>query len=267
MPLKNVTAAILAGGLGTRLRSVISDRPKVLAPVHDRPFISFLLDQVADHGIRTAVLCVGYRGDQLRALLGECYGPLRLHYSAESSPLGTAGALRLALPLLQSETVLVLNGDSYCDARLQELYRQHLASGAVATLLVTMQEETRRYGRVNLDPRGTVSGFEEKGSHQGPGWINTGVYLIQRSLLPSIPTDRPFSLERDIFPAWVGCGLHGHSTCGRFLDIGTPESYAAADLFFAGERTHCSAGVGRPDEVPRTNTALPSQTRGIPDDH
>ena len=119
--ISNIEAAILAGGLGTRLRSVVPDRPKVLAEIGGRPFIEILLDQVAAAGIRTAVLCTGYLGDQIEARLGTRRGPLALRYSREVEPLGTGGALRLALPMLASDTVLVLNGDSYCDADLRAL--------------------------------------------------------------------------------------------------------------------------------------------------
>ena len=109
-----VTAAILAGGLGTRLRSVVKDRPKVLAEIRGVPFLTYLLDQLAAAGVRDVVLCTGYMGEQVRSAFGDSYGGMCLSYSQESSPLGTAGALRLALPLFKSSSVLVMNGDSFC---------------------------------------------------------------------------------------------------------------------------------------------------------
>ncbi len=96
----NLTATILAGGLGTRLRSVVADRPKVLAEIHERPFLAYLLDQLAAAGVRNVVICTGYLGERVRAIFGNSYGEMQLHYSQESSPMGTAGALRLALPKL-----------------------------------------------------------------------------------------------------------------------------------------------------------------------
>src|SRR4028119_1495914 len=107
------TAAILAGGLGTRLRAVVSDRPKVLAKVQERPFLAYLLQQLARSGIKSAVLCTGYMGEQVKIAFGDSCDSMRLLYSQETSQLDTAGALRLALPLIQSSSVLVMNGDSF----------------------------------------------------------------------------------------------------------------------------------------------------------
>lgn len=231
----NITAAILAGGLGTRLRAVVTDRPKALAEVHGRPFLSFLLDQLAAARIRDVVLCIGYRGEQVRAAFGDAYGGLRLRYSQERELLGTAGALRLALPLLQSDPVLVMNGDSFCETDLRAFARWHWERGAEATLLLVRVPDAGRYGRVEVDAAGRVLRFEEKGSTGDPGWVNAGVYLLSRRLLGTIPAGRPVSLEHQVFPAWIGRGLYGYRTAGRFLDIGTPEAYAMAEAFFAPE--------------------------------
>ena len=116
----DVTAVILAGGLGTRLRSVIADRPKVLAEVRGRPFLAYLLDQLIVAGSRSVVLCTGYCGEQILRTFGERYGPLRLSYSQERTPLGTAGALRAGLGQFGSDSVLALNGDSYCSLDLKK---------------------------------------------------------------------------------------------------------------------------------------------------
>ncbi|MBI4551835.1 MAG: nucleotidyltransferase family protein [Candidatus Latescibacteria bacterium] len=234
LDLACVTAAILAGGLGTRLRTVVADRPKVLAEVHGRPFVTYLLDQLIVAGVRDVVMCTGYRGEQVRARLGDAYGALRLAYSQESFPLGTAGALRLALPLVKSETVLVMNGDSWCDVNLRDAWAEHRARGASASLVVTEVEDTGRYGRVCLDAHGLVIRFEEKGA--GTGWINAGLYFLSRRLLGTIPAGRPVSLEREMFPRWIGQGVSGVRVNRRFLDIGTPESYSMAERFFAQEQ-------------------------------
>ncbi|MBI1924859.1 nucleotidyltransferase family protein [Candidatus Poribacteria bacterium] len=231
--LANVTAAILAGGLGTRLRSVVADRPKVLAEIQGRPFLAYLLDQLAVAGVRDVVLCTGYMGEQVQAMFGDSYGCLRLVYSQESSPLGTAGALRLALPLFKSTSVLVMNGDSFCETDLKAFWTWHCARDAEATLLLTQMPDTRRYGRVHLDADGLVSRFDEKNDKRGCGWINAGIYLIHHRLLLTIPKSGAVSLEREVFPAWIERGLYGYPSEGRFLDIGTPEAYAIAERFFA----------------------------------
>ncbi|MCX5919044.1 MAG: sugar phosphate nucleotidyltransferase, partial [Deltaproteobacteria bacterium] len=127
--LSHITAAILAGGLGSRLRPVVADRPKVLAEVGARPFIFYLLDQLAAVRVRQVVLCTGYLAHQIRDTLGETYGPMNLLYSQDPSPLGTGGALCFALPLLESETVLVLNGDSFCEANLRAFCLVHCLRG------------------------------------------------------------------------------------------------------------------------------------------
>jgi len=176
--LAHVTAAILAGGLGTRLRPVVSDRPKVLAMVQDRPFLTFLLDQLATAGLRSVVVCSGYLGEQLRTVMGETYSTLRLEYSQEPSPLGTAGALSLALPLFKSNVVLVMNGDSYCEVGLRDLWSWHNTHKARATLVLTRVEDTGRDGRVQVTDNGAITRFAEKGDNSAPGWINAGIYLI-----------------------------------------------------------------------------------------
>ena len=231
--LAELTAVVLAGGLGTRLRAAVSDRPKVMAEIHGRPFLSFLLDQLFAAGVRRVVLCTGYRGEQVSSFFGESYGSLRLTYSREASPLGTGGALRLALTHLDSDPVLVLNGDSFCEADLAAFAGWHRARGAGASLLLAEVPNTERFGRVKTDPEGLVVEFEEKGGWAGAGLINAGVYLLGRRVIEEIPEGAAVSIEREVFPAHVGRDLYGYPGGGRFLDIGTPESFAAAEKFFS----------------------------------
>jgi len=231
--LSNITTVILAGGLGKRLRSVVGDKPKVLAQVRSRPFLSYLLDQIAAVGFGYVVLCIGYLGEQVQMTFGESYNGLHLVYSKELSPLGTAGALRLALPFFKSDFLLVMNGDSYCQTDLKAFWNWHNTKKAEATVLLTQVSDTGRYGRVQIrDSDGLVLGFEEKSLQDGPGWINAGIYLLSRRLLLSIPNSGVVSLEQDMFPAWVNQGFYGYRTTGRFLDIGTPTAYKAAEQFF-----------------------------------
>lgn len=231
--LTNVTAAILGGGLGTRLRSVVADRPKVIAEIGNKPFLAYLLEQLANAGVKKVVICTGYLGEKVKTTFGESYGSLDLIYSQEPSQLGTAGALRLAFPLLESDSVLVLNGDSYCDANLNDFWSWHLTKGAEATLLLTQVRDTKRYGRVQVNEEGQLLSFTEKVESRGPGLINAGVYLFKGHLLLTIPENQPVSLEKDLFPKWLGRKFYGYCTpSDRFLDIGTPESYSSAVDFF-----------------------------------
>ena len=242
--LADLTAVILAGGRGTRLRSVVPDRQKVVALVRGRPFLAFLLDQLGSWGLTRAVLCVGHRGEQVREVIGDTHGAIRLTYSQEPEPLGTAGAIRLALPHLDlprgaSDTLLALNGDSYCQADLEAFWQHHRETSADATLLLARVPDTARFGRVTLDPHGKVGGFEEKGAASGPGWINAGLYLLSHSFVAALPAGTPVSMEREVFPRSIGGAFYGFRGGTRFLDIGTPRSYEEAERFFAGEGDAC----------------------------
>jgi len=234
--LSDITAVILAGGLGTRLRSVFSDRPKVLAEVLGRPFLTYLLDQLSSTGIRKVILCTGYMGDKVQEVYGEMYKSLHLFYSQEDEPLGTGGALRLALPLIKSNSVLVMNGDSYIHADLSSYARWFFHIDRNASLLLARVSDIRRYGMVRVEKDESVSAFEEKEKAKGAGWINAGVYLMKTLLLKSIPSGKAFSLEREFFPSLVGNGLFGYQCKVRFIDIGTPESYIKAENFFSDSK-------------------------------
>ena len=232
MDIAHITVALLAGGLGTRLRPVVSDRPKVLAPIGTRPFLAYLLDQIAAAGCRSVVLCTGYLGEQIASAFGQNYGSLRIHYSQEQEPLGTGGALRLAMPRFESESVLVMNGDSYCGIDLSDYWDWHNRRQAATSMALARVMHSERYGSVRFDDASQIIEFSEK-RNSGIAWINAGIYFLGQEFLASIPQDGSVSLERDVFPRWVGRGLYGYRAPGPFLDIGTPEDFGAAEDFFA----------------------------------
>jgi NDP-sugar pyrophosphorylase family protein len=234
--ISNITAAILAGGFGTRLQSVLSDTPKVLAEVSGKPFLAYILEHLARAGFRSAVICTGYMADKVRDCFGDAYGSLRLTYSREDKPLGTGGALRLALPCVSSDAILVMNGDSYIDVDLTAYVAWFLQKEARVALLLAKVSDTGRYGAVTVDRDDRIVTFDEKGKSSGPSWINAGIYLMKKSLAASIPADRPYSLEHELFPSLEGKELLGYRCRAPFIDIGTPESYARADSFFAPRR-------------------------------
>lgn len=231
-PWADVTALVLCGGLGTRLSPIVADRPKGLADVGGRPFLDRLLDQLAEAGLGRAILCTGHMAASIRAACGGRHRGMTLDHSEEDRPLGTAGALRLALPRVATRDVLVLNGDSYCHADLNRFHAAYVAGGRKPTIVLVDVPDAARFGRVDCDAEGFVRRFSEKSTEPSPGVINAGIYLLPTDLLRAIPEGRAVSLEREVFPAWLSSGLRGYRCDGPFIDIGTPESYARAARFF-----------------------------------
>jgi NDP-sugar pyrophosphorylase family protein len=231
--ISEIQVVILAGGKGERLKPVVFDKPKVLAEISDRPFLTYVFDQLSLAGFQEVVLCTGFMAEQIKGKLGDTYGSLRLLYSPEEEPLGTGGALRLALSYIWSDTVLVMNGDSYMDVGLSSFVDWFLQKNGDAALVLTEVSDTVRYGRVVIGQDEHIAMFQEKGLAKGPGWINAGIYLMKKSLVASIPNSRPYSLECEFFPSLAGKKLLGFRSAGRFIDIGIPASYAVAERFFA----------------------------------
>lgn len=225
-------AVVLVGGLGTRLRCVVNDRPKVLAMVAGRPFLFHLLDQLAEGGVHEVVLCSGYRAGQVEAEVGSAYREMTIHYSPEDSPMGTGGALRLALRHVDADNMLVMNGDSFCEVDLQGFGHFHQRHPEAASMVLTHVPDVARFGAVEVNAEGRVLSFLEKGERTGPGLINAGIYLLPRKMIEVLPEGQMVSLERELFPAWLPDRLRGFAAGGTFIDIGTPESYARADTFF-----------------------------------
>jgi len=230
--LDGISAAILVGGLGTRLGRIAENTPKPLLPVLGRPFVFYLLDQLWLAGVRDVVLCSGHRGQMIENAASSYGRSMRVLCSREDAPLGTGGAMRLALPLLSGGPFLVMNGDSYCCFDPGQFLEWHRVRQAKCSLLLTYVDDTGRYGRVSLDATDRVVEFQEKGPRADPGWINAGVYLVEKAVIQGILRDRGCSLEREVFPGLIGHGLYGYRGGGRFLDIGTPESLRRAPAFF-----------------------------------
>ncbi len=231
--LSDITVAILAGGLGKRLRSKVFDRPKLLAEVGNTPFLQKLLDQLDSAGFKNIMLCIGYLGNQIKEKFCNHYRNLDLLYSQEHIPLGTGGALRLTLPLLESENVLVMNGDSFCDVDFEKFWQFHVSKNSKASLVVTSVSDASRFGQVKLRGDHRIIGFEEKNEQKKAGLINAGIYLIDKNLIKEIPQKKLVSIEKDVFPNWIGKAFYGYRCNHNFIDIGTPESYAQAEQFFA----------------------------------
>lgn len=226
--MTSIRVLILAGGLGTRLRPAIGTTPKAMAEVAGRPFLAHLLDRVARDGFRHVALLTGYGAE----VIAEYFGPghdrgLEIAYSPEPEPLGTGGALRLAASRFPDERFVVMNGDSLFSIPLHSLIDAHLDAAALATLALAQASEPGRFGGVERDADGRVRRFVEKGAAMAGGLVNAGIYVIERSVLTTIPSGRAVSLEREVFPALVGEGLYAFPFDGPLVDIGVPRDLDA----------------------------------------
>lgn len=227
-----ITVAILAGGLGTRLRCLVPSQPKAMASVCNRPFLSFLFESLLTQGFQRAVVCTGYLGEQVREHFRNAFGQMKIAYSQEEELKGTAGALRQALPQIETKYVLAINGDSYCAADLKSYLKWYFQCDAEISLLLTHVKDVRRYGSVQTDVHEQVVGFHEKPVKMEGGYISAGIYLLRCDHIAVIPDDRKVSLEHEFLPRYVGKGLFGFKTRAPFLDIGTPETFQFAQTFF-----------------------------------
>jgi D-glycero-alpha-D-manno-heptose 1-phosphate guanylyltransferase len=226
-------AIILVGGLGTRLRPLVSDVPKPLAPVAGRPFLAWLLGSLADRGVRRAILAAGYLSEKVQAAFGdECNG-MRIDYSVEDEPLGTGGAIAKALHLRSGETMHVLNGDTFLGYQPSAFAVATLASGCGIGMALAAVADVARYGAVVLED-GRVTRFIEKGEH-GPGHINAGSYFLGPDVIARFPASGAFSFEQTILVEHVAAGeVFGFTETDGFIDIGVPEDYLKAQTFIPG---------------------------------
>ena len=217
-------AIVLAGGFGTRLRAVVSDVPKPLAPVAGRPFLLWLLDGLARQNITRVILATGYMGELIRDRLGDTHAGMSLVHVREETPLGTGGALFAALSQATSDRAYVLNGDTWLGVALAPLAEDTPAADLV--LAVRPVADRARYGSVVVDGN-RVLGLEEKGP-SGPGLVNAGVYLVRRDLPARCPMPSAFSLEAEILSKPGNLNIRAFRTEAPFLDIGTLEDFARA---------------------------------------
>lgn len=220
-------AVILAGGMGTRLKSVVSDLPKPMAPVAGRPFLGYLLALLERQGITEVVLSVGHLRERIIDALGDRHGGVRLRYAVEETPLGTGGALRAALNMVDVYPAFALNGDTFLELDYRAMEQAHRAAGAAFTIALRRMPDTGRYGRAKVE-RGRVIGFEA-GGQGGPGSINAGVYLFADNPLRDPALPERFSFERDFLePRIAALAPLAFETDDYFIDIGVPDDYARA---------------------------------------
>jgi len=219
-------AVILAGGLGTRLRAVVQDVPKPMAPIAGRPFLEILLANLSRQGFRRVILSVGYMADSIVDYFGTHFGNLELQYAIEEEPLGTGGALSEALRHCTSDHAFVFNGDTFLDLEvgaMEGIWQQD----RLPVIALREVPDTSRYGRVELDGRRVVN-FGEK-TNAGPGRINAGCYVLPVDILADFKSPAPFSFEADFLRYAIrDTEFVGFVSNGLFIDIGIPEDFVRA---------------------------------------
>jgi D-glycero-alpha-D-manno-heptose 1-phosphate guanylyltransferase len=218
---------VLAGGLGTRLRDVVPDLPKPMAPIAGQPFLKYLLTSLERHGFTRAVLSLGYRANEVRNYFGDRLDNLHLAYCVEEQPLGTGGAIRAAARLASGDHVFVVNGDTFASVDYAAMSAQHLSQRDVLTVALMHVADTARYGAVESVAT-RIKSFTEKDS-SGEGYMNAGVYLLKRDILECLNLPERFSFEQEVLRLRIQ-QLHPAAffASGYFIDIGVPEDYARA---------------------------------------
>jgi NDP-sugar pyrophosphorylase family protein len=217
---------VLCGGQGTRLRSVLSDRPKPLVMIGSRPFIEFMIAPFVRQGIRRVILCTGHLGHHFEKWYADHPPTFELIFSREPTSLGTAGAIRHASRLIASDTVVVANGDSVCDVDLRKLLARHAEAKSRATLTLIKADHRSDAGIVAMDDRHRVTAFCEKGVGRPGEFHNAGIYVFDRSVIELVPAIGPSSLEIDWLPTLIPLGVYGFFCQERLYDIGTPDRLA-----------------------------------------
>ncbi|MGL5433939.1 MAG: nucleotidyltransferase family protein [Lachnospiraceae bacterium] len=226
-------AILLAGGLGTRLRSVINDRPKPMALIDDKPFMEYVVHELSRYGVTEIIFAVGYKGSMVEEYfrdgsdfpLPDGDGHLKIHYAYEEELLGTAGAIKNAGSFITDDMFFVLNADTFYQIDYSRLIQLMKDRELEMALVVREVPDVSRYGQAVIsDDR--LTAFNEKTTEQKPGTINGGIYLMNRTLLEEIPAGK-VSLENEMIPQWLsqGCALGGMVNDGYFIDIGVPEAY------------------------------------------
>lgn len=229
-------AIILAGGFGTRLRHVVSDVPKPMAPMDDKgtPFLCVILNMLKKNGFNRVILSTGYMSEKVEAYFGNDYKDIKIDYSVEYEPLFTGGAVKKALELCNDKNVFVLNGDTYFDVDFQAMLKQHIECKSDFTIAVKLMEKFDRYGSIVFNTAMKIESFKEKCYHD-IGWINGGIYCVNKNLLKDFPENK-FSLEQDFMEKKIeDIELYAFKSEGYFIDIGVPEDYFKAKLIFEKE--------------------------------
>lgn len=231
--LEKIDVIILCGGQGIRLRPVVKDRPKVLVDIGGKVFLEVLIDYILQYGFKRIILSVGYLREQIIAHF-DSYNPIcKIEFSEEETPLGTGGAVKRTQPLIESDTFLVMNGDSLCHTDLTKFYDFHIKHRAILSMVLVASQQVHDYGIVELDDSYRIKNFKEKVKRKGNGFINAGIYLMKKDIFSFMPDNDTFSLEYDFFPKILDNNCYGFVCEGKLIDIGTPKRYERTKNYFS----------------------------------
>jgi D-glycero-alpha-D-manno-heptose 1-phosphate guanylyltransferase len=229
-------AIILAGGFGTRLKTVVPDRPKPMAEINGRPFLEYLLDYIISQGITRCVLSVGFRHEMIMQHFGDCYKSAELVYAVEDKPLGTGGGILNALRFVKDGTCFIINGDTFFRISFPEMEKEFNKNHADLVLALYKVRDEHRYGSVVTNSAGRILKFREKTEYSGDSLINGGIYLVKNSIFSGIDVPDAFSMEKDFLEKRTeSLRMYGKPFDSDFIDIGIPETYQQAPFFFGHE--------------------------------
>lgn len=228
----NADFLILCGGLGTRLKAVTGETPKVMAEVQGEPFLDFLIRYLIKQGARRVILCAGYKAEALEKHYQEKFKEIEIHLSIEKEPLGTGGAFKNAQALIKNDYVFGLNGDCFTPVDYQKLFAFHQAKKALGTLVAVKIDGNKDFGTIEMNAQDEVVAFKEKFETKEVQYISAGIYCFHKSVFEKMPSEK-FSIEYHFFPKMLGDRFYGFKVEAPFIDIGTPERFEWAKKHLA----------------------------------
>jgi D-glycero-alpha-D-manno-heptose 1-phosphate guanylyltransferase len=224
---------ILAGGAGTRLRPVVKDIPKPMADINGRPFLHYLLGYLQRFNVNSFVFSAGYKPEVIQDYFGDEFSGIPVRYAVEQEPLGTGGGIRLAMEKCTTEQVLVLNGDTFFRIDPDDMLQKHLRKRADLSICLRKLNDVSRFGTIEANADERITAFREKSGKSGPGFVNGGIYIFNRSVLAGLGLPDKFSVETDLFERFTSkLRMFAYRSEGYFIDIGIPEEYRRAQEEF-----------------------------------
>ncbi len=232
--MQDIDVVILTGGKGTRLRSVVNDRPKTMSDVNGVPFLDIIIQYLNNYGLNRFVLCTGYMSEYIEKYYSKKNNDYNVIISEEKVPLGTAGAIKNSESIVFNDPFFVLNGDSFCEIDYRDLLQFHITNNALITVVVSLVESGKDYSKIVMNDNHRILEFSNNKGYQNEVYVNAGIYCIDKSFFSMVPPFVFFSLEKDFIPNHIENRIYAYITNKSFIDIGTPVRYQLTkkkDLF------------------------------------